>query len=181
MSDRDFLVRHLEDSRDEFEAAIRGSAVEIWAVRPEPERWSVRECVEHVLIVEQRILASVDQLREAAAEPFDEAANAKKDEAILSIVRRDQPRQAPLLAQPSGRLENRDGGISEFRATRQRLQGIAEQYPAWLRGRFREHPLLGKLDGHQWLLAASCHSLRHADQVREIGSAWVLRRGGGNE
>ena len=54
--ERTEIVDNLERSRQEFMAALAGLTELQAKVRPDPDRWSVLDCVEHVTTVEERFL-----------------------------------------------------------------------------------------------------------------------------
>ena len=50
------LITILESGRREFLEATQGISPEQAVAKPAPERWSVLECIEHVVVVERRFL-----------------------------------------------------------------------------------------------------------------------------
>jgi DinB superfamily len=50
------IVQCLEDSRADFRAVAEGVSEVQATVRPAPEKWSVLECVEHIVVAEGRFL-----------------------------------------------------------------------------------------------------------------------------
>src|SRR5215831_19476437 len=64
--ERTKVVNWLEESRKEFLGAIDGVSVEQWKWKPTPERWSVGETAEHIVLAEALLL---DFVRKAMAAP----------------------------------------------------------------------------------------------------------------
>ena len=54
------LVDALEKSRQEFQDAVAGVNEEQAGAKPDPARWSVLECVEHVTVVEEIFLSRLE-------------------------------------------------------------------------------------------------------------------------
>ena len=47
-SDRDYLVSHLEFTRDLVAASTRGLSRAQWEYRPAPDRWTIAQCIDHL-------------------------------------------------------------------------------------------------------------------------------------
>ena len=165
---REFLVSHLENSGRVVENAIQGLDPDQWFAEPGPERWSVGQCAEHIVSVESRIAGLLNRMPEMPDEPSDEAEGAQKDVLVQRVATRETRVQAPPALHPESKYKTADDFLEGFRESHSKLQRVASENPAWLRRRFQEHPILKKLDGYQWLLAASCHTLRHAAQIEEV-------------
>src|SRR5215472_11039978 len=61
-------LKWLEESRQEFLAAIDGLSEAQWKWKPAPDRWSVGEVAEHIVLAEASQFANV---RKAPAAPVD--------------------------------------------------------------------------------------------------------------
>ena len=57
------MVQHLERGREDFLAAVAGIPESQVTIRPDPARWSVLDCVEHVVTVEQRFLGWLESAK----------------------------------------------------------------------------------------------------------------------
>src|ERR1044071_399974 len=64
------LLHWLEESRQEFLAAIDGVNAAQWKWKPAPERWSVAETAEHIVLAEAGLFANVQR---ALASPVNPA------------------------------------------------------------------------------------------------------------
>jgi uncharacterized damage-inducible protein DinB len=179
-SERRVLVDQLEASRDRLLELVDGLTAEQWRFRPAEGRWSIGECLEHVVVVENRVLGSIEtkletkietklgegtvENRERVSEPATE-----KDAVVARIVPdRSVARQAPENAQPTGRWPDSAELLAEFRKTRQRTTDFAATTQGDLRSYFIPHGALGELDCYQWLLVLSLHGARHAQQIEEV-------------
>jgi hypothetical protein len=58
----------LEESRREFLAAIDGVTVEQWKWKPAPERWSVGETAEHIVLAEALLFGNVEKANRVSQE-----------------------------------------------------------------------------------------------------------------
>jgi len=166
---RQFLTDHLVRSAQDFERSIATSDPGRWSVRPQPECWSIGEIAEHVLIIDTRVGTMAAALKDWPPEPYTQENTDRKDAMILRIaVERGTRIEAPGEVRPTGRLESAEQFYLEFHKAHERLALAAAEDAELLRGRFRDHPFLKKLDGYQWLLVCSCHRRRHLDQIEEV-------------
>ncbi len=158
----------LKDSRAEFVAAAEGLSEEQAKTSPAPGRWSVVECIEHVIVAETRFLG---WLRNPIAEP-PSPVNKEKEAMILSrVVARETAIEAPEPVRPSGRFATYAEALAEFDAIRTQSIQFAESQGAGLYSLAAKHPFLGICNGSEAMVLIAAHARRHAAQIREIRSA----------
>jgi uncharacterized damage-inducible protein DinB len=171
-SDRDFIIKHLKQTQKELHAAVKGVNDEQWKWKPAPERWSVGECVEHLVKAETflRNFVSGDALKKPATPEKKNPAKAKEqDEAILKqVADRTRRAQAPEQAAPTGQWPDRKALLKEFDARRKATIEFARTAPADLRAYFFDSGPLAGSDYYQILLVISSHTQRHIAQMREV-------------
>src|SRR5438094_8714628 len=68
--ERTKALNWLEESHKEFFAAIDGVSPEQWKWKPAPERWSVGETAEHIVLAEARLFGEV---KKAISSPANSA------------------------------------------------------------------------------------------------------------
>jgi uncharacterized damage-inducible protein DinB len=162
------IIRVLEDTRQELNAAAGGISEAQATVRPEPGRWSVLECVEHVTAAEERFLSRLEQ-----AERWDPPRLDKQREAELAALaaNRKITARAPEPVRPAGRFATLAQALKCFNAVRTRTVRFAEERAAELHSLAVEHPRFGTTNGTELLLIAASHTRRHAEQIREVTAA----------
>ena len=165
--ERSEILDILEKSTDDFHAAVRGVPESLAQTRPEPNRWSVLECVEHVTTVEEIFLARLAG-GSGEAPPQD-----KLKEAALAIRLSDRSsrRQAAEAILPKGRFSTLAEGVEEFGKVRARSVKFAQEHAANLYALASSHPAIGPLNGMEALIILAGHSGRHAEQIREVRAA----------
>jgi DinB superfamily len=164
-----FLLTHLKQSQIAFEDALHDCDDSDWSTEVTPGTWSIAHCAEHIVIVESLTVGRLQKIREMPEEAFDEADSARKDAIILrSVPVADTKVSAPERARPVSRYGSRQSALKDFYENHQVFCNLVQENEPWLRGRFTEHPMLKKLDGYQWILTVSCHTLRHVAQMREV-------------
>jgi hypothetical protein len=164
------LVHYLADSRKEFLAAIDGVTEEQWKWKPAPERWSVGETAEHIVLAEAGLFSFVQKAIAAPPNPDWEAKTKGKTELIERVM---APRlgkaQAPEPLVPSGKLTQAQ--VRErFEKQRVEIEKFAEGTELALKEYTAEHPFefFNTLSAYQWLLYLPLHTERHDKQIAEV-------------
>lgn len=162
------IVQILEDSRADFRAAAEGVSESQAKMCPAPGRWSVLECVEHIVITEGRFLGWLQNPIADAAPPMDKEKEAKL---LAGVASRAQRVQAPEPAHPTGRFATLAQALDQFDAARTNSIRFAESQGAGLYTLAAKHPFFGVCNGAEVMVLMAAHARRHAAQIREIRSA----------
>jgi uncharacterized damage-inducible protein DinB len=162
------ILDSLRNSQQVFLDALNGVPEDLAARSPGPGRWSILECAEHVAVSEEFLLAQVENA-EPAATP---AVNKPKEAAILARgADRERALVSPEAVRPTGRFSTLAAALQRFSTARAATIRFVENCTEDLRARLTTHPLLGPVNGHETLLLAAVHPLRHAKQIAEIKTA----------
>jgi hypothetical protein len=169
-SERDYAMSELQASRKMFLDSVAGLTPAQWTFKASPERWSIAECAEHITVSEDFIFNLVpNQVMKTPATPEKREAAKAKDETIVKLVTdRSHKAQAPEPIKPTHRWDSMDAMIDDFKTRRDRNIAYVETTRDALRDHFFPHPMLGPLDGYQWILLLSAHSERHTAQILEV-------------
>jgi hypothetical protein len=159
-------TEYLHATRRDLIQAVSGLNARQWHFKPDPERWSIAETLEHMVIVEGRVHGILGRIADApAADPTHNSS--EMDAKILAAVPSREARfQAPEHLHP-GRQMSPEEILARFEAGRARTLELLTAAPC-LRGHVIPHPILGPWDGYQWILGAGGHSARHTAQIEEI-------------
>ncbi len=162
------IIKALEKSREDFHAAVSGLPEALAATRPEADRWSVLECVEHVATAEEIFLKRLTGGEHSTAPAED-----KGNEAALAARLEDRStrRQAPEVVLPRNRFTSLAEALEQFDRARGRTVQFAQERAADLYTLATEHRVFGPLNGMETLVIVASHSRRHAKQIREIRAA----------
>jgi hypothetical protein len=60
-AERDRAKKYLEKTREDFLNAARSLSRDQLEYKPSPDRWSVAEALEHIIIVEGRVLGMIEK------------------------------------------------------------------------------------------------------------------------
>jgi hypothetical protein len=164
------VMNYLEESRKEFLAAIDGVTEEQWKWKPAPERWSVGETAEHIVLAEALLFGTVKGAIAAPPNPAWEEKTKGKTEFIERVM---APRlgkaTAPEPIVPSGKMTQAQ--VREtFLKQRVEIEKFAKETQIALKEYTAEHPfpVFGTLSAYQWLIYAPLHTERHDKQIAEV-------------
>ncbi len=158
----------MERSRQEFIAALAGLTESQANARPDPERWSVLDCVEHVTTVEERFQGWLNAAKKLDAPRIDK----DKEAGLMARVPDRSTRvKAPEAVVPAGRFTTLEQALEQFNAGRTRSIQFAEDRCDDLYCLASEHPRFGPVNGVELLIIIAGHSRRHAAQIRETRAA----------
>ncbi|MEK7409070.1 MAG: DinB family protein [Acidobacteriota bacterium] len=165
--ERQTALTRLRSSRKLFLAAIAGISEAQWNFKPAPDRWSVGECAEHIVLTEQAYYRTLTRLLESTP-AAGRRADLSDEELLKLYTDRSQKRQAPEPLQPKGRWAGRRELIERFNGTRDRIIALAQTTGLPLRN-YTSPAAGGKLmDGYQWFLRIAGHAERHTAQLEEV-------------
>src|SRR5215467_171684 len=159
--DQSQIIQDLESSREDFKTAVDGLSEASATIRPAPDRWSVLECVEHVVTVEERFHGRLDnEARVDAPRPDKE----KETRLAIAVVDRTTRAQAPEPVQPKGRFQTLIEAVEAFHAARDRSIRLAGERGEQVYSVAWQHPRFGLLNGGELLVLIAGHCRRHAAQ-----------------
>jgi DinB superfamily len=180
-SDRNLTAEELAQARlflaqtkSALLGATRGLSDAQWRFKPAPERWSIVEILDHVVIVQERVLGPIlDQLVHAPAPPADQDYKLVDAIVIHEFPTRLAKFSAPEFIHPVEHVGPSDL-LDRLNANYARLAERLDS--AGLRQHVLEAPPLKAvtkgvftvMDGYQWILAAAAHTERHAKQMLEV-------------
>src|ERR1700686_232106 len=153
------IVKVLEDSRADFRAAAGGVSEAEGEGHPEPGRWSVLECVEHIVVAEGRFLG---WLQNPVAEPTPPMDKEKEAKLLLGVSGRSQRVNAPEPVHPAGRFATLAEALAQFDATRANSIQFAESTGAGLYSMAAKHVFFGPVNGAEVMVLIAAHARRHA-------------------
>ncbi len=162
------IVKCLEDSRADFRGAVEGVSEAQAKQRPAPDKWSVLECVEHIVIAESRFLG---WLQNPAADPAPPMDKQKEAKLLLGVSGRSQRVNAPEPVHPTGRFATLAEALAQFDDTRAKSIEFAESADAGLYSLAAKHAFFGPVNGAEVMVLIAAHARRHAAQIREIRAA----------
>ena len=168
--ERTQVLKWLDESHKEFFASIEGLSDAQWKWKPAPERWSVGETAEHIVLAEAMLFDNARKAMAAPPNPAWEEQTKGKTEFIIRVMPSRQgkaiapepivPREGLTYAQVKERFEKQRIAILKF--------AIDPQLP--IKEHTAEHPfpIFGTLNAYQWLIYVPLHTIRHDKQIAEV-------------
>jgi len=160
------FLRELQAGRDALGAAVAGVDDSLAKRKPSAERWSILDCVEH-MIESERYLLSRLQAAEIVELPFEKS---RREEKIARLAAdRTRRIEAPRPVHPQGRYETLDEALQMFDRVRAALVEWVENCAGDPRRMLTDHPLItGPVTCAETLVMMAAHPARHAKQIEEI-------------
>ena len=161
-------LKWLDESRHEFLAAIDGVSDRQWTWKPAPDRWSVGEVAEHIVLAEASVFDNVKKAIASAPDPDWEAKTKGKTERLVAVLAPRLGRvQAPEAIVPKGGMTQAQ--VKErFERQRAEIVKFASDSDAPLKQFIIANPFFGPLNGYNWLIYAPLHTMRHDKQIAEV-------------
>jgi hypothetical protein len=200
-ADRAYLVAHLEMTQEFVRDATRDLSKEQWLFKPEPLRWSIAQCIDHIARSEEYVLKLVREKVLTSNEPlagaFPSTAKGRlgarekprrmtpvEDAVILrwmtdrtSAVATPVEKRPPIEeVAPRSSFDDPLSALQHFLKVRAATIAYVKTTQDDLRGHFTEvvlpgFPDLKFHDAYQWLLRMSAHTERHLMQVHQVKRA----------
>ena len=163
-------VKLLTDSQKETLDAVESLTEEQLKFKPAPERWSVAEVAEHILLAEGLLFGAVNRAIANQPNPEWETKTKGKTEFLEKIlVNRQGKAQAPESIVPTGKL-SRAELIAKLKESRAKTMKFAQETQLPLKVHTLDHPfpVFGTLNAYQWLIYIPLHNMRHNQQIAEV-------------
>jgi len=166
--------RYLEQTRAYVIGATKGLSEAQWKFKPAPDRWSIAEVTEHIILTQEFMLGPVKE--QLAKTPAASNPDAKAVDAVVmgKFPDRSTKFQAPEMLQPKGQLtlaeavarlnRNCDRLIDYLQTTPDLRQHTIEALPV----KALSNGAYSTMDGYEWILAAAAHTERHTKQILEV-------------
>lgn len=162
-TERERLVAHLRMTESWLLDEVSNLSQTQVDFRPNPKSWSIRDVVEHLVVVGDIYW---DDLQKAVKGPARELQLEAGDAQILWYgIDRTHREPAIPPEMPPGRLRDLQAGLKTYRGQHARLVDYIKATKDDLRNRFVERQ---RCDAYQWALLISTHEQRHVLQIREI-------------
>ncbi len=174
-ADKEKAATYLVETRDGVVAATKGLSEAQMKFKPGPDRWSVAETLEHIVLVEDFLRQNVSDKVLTSPPGAADRDTAKIDAMVLAMIPdRSHKAQAPPPVTPTGRWTPADT-LDRFLKTRAKTIALLESTPE-LRAHVSDSPLGQPLDACEWVLFMAAHSQRHTKQILEVKGIQTSRR-----
>jgi hypothetical protein len=164
------VLRWLEESYTEFFAEIDGVSDQQWNWKPAPERWSVGETSEHIVLAEGLLFSFVQRALAGPSNPDWKEQTKGKTELLIQVMASQEGKAtAPQPLVPCERV-TRFEVKERFATKRTDIVKFTSETHLALKEFTLAHPfpVFGTLNAYQWLIYVPLHTLRHNKQIAEL-------------
>lgn len=167
--DIDSLLQYFDKSTNELEKQVKGLSQAQLEFKPAADRWSISQCLEHIILSERMIFEMAKESLAKAPQPERRSEVKLTDNNLKNMLTdRSHKFQAPKEVQPKGIYKDTETALSAFRAARQPvIDYIKKADINDLRNHVNDYPT-GVVDGYQGLLFIASHCARHTKQIEEV-------------
>jgi hypothetical protein len=161
---RNEILQLLNEGMSELHASLAGVNPDLAMRKPEPQQWSIVDCVEHLGASEAALLGLL-----RVATPCNESHEDRAREAKFQVLALNRERriEAPELVRPPGVCSSLAEALESFLSVRCRTVDFVEQFRGDLRWSLAQHPLITRpVNCYEMLLLIALHPKRHAQQIR---------------
>lgn len=154
--------------------ALNGVSEDEAGRRPDGEKWTLQQIVEHIAIVDGATARICSKLLDQArnnGKPSDGKVSISPAFGERSAVIAGLKVEAPERVQPTGDVTIRES-LDRINSTRQLFEAMQTDLERFdLSGPKFPHPFLGDLTAAEWLIVAGGHTARHAKQIKRLLAA----------
>ncbi len=171
-AERDYIVTALQTTQTLLHDAVDGLSAAQLTFKPGADRWSIAECVEHIVLVERGLFRAVQQGIQQAADP-EKRSDIKISDVDLVKATRGRSRHiaAPAPFMPTGKYGDTTATMALFDEVRAADIDFAQHVDGDLRTHYFDHFIIGWLDLYQVLLLIAAHGERHRKQIDDVKAA----------
>jgi hypothetical protein len=166
--ERETALALLARSRTAVLNAVDGVTEDQARWKPAAERWSILEYIEHLAVSDDALVGMVKRSLEGPAHSETEDERKEREQKIRATPIPRGVNRAPEHLRPVARFDSLSDAVAAFLAARERTIEYARSTTDDLRSHFTTHPVLGQMDGFQWLCGNARHAESHASHVVEI-------------
>jgi uncharacterized damage-inducible protein DinB len=168
------VLSYLDSERAALRDAVELLPAELRDQQPGPDRWSVAQVLQHLVMIEKRIAMGMTKwVGDASAGglgPEADTSSVLKSLDLALIADRSNRRNAPEEVRPAGDLDAASAWAA-LEKTRAALRAaVLPGDGLALSEVIQPHPVLGPINIYQWLLFVGSHEARHTGQVGEIAA-----------
>lgn len=168
-NDKDFLLNYFEETTENLENQISGLSEEQMHFKPSEEKWSVSQCMEHIVLTEKMLFEMAKTEMEKPANPERKEEVKTKDEDLIEGMKdRSQKFKAGDELIGKGKYDSPDEALVDFKEQRQKVIDYIQKTPL---ENFRNHisdSPFGAMDAYQSTLFIAGHTARHTLQIEEV-------------
>jgi hypothetical protein len=167
--ERKFAVSYLEETKKGVEKAVNGLTDNQLNFKPAPDKWSVKECVQHIAVSEGAIWQGCEAQLKQAANPEKRAEIKVTDDQVIKMIsdRSNKVKTTENLQPENSGYATATDALNDFRTKRDKLIQYVKTTKDDMRNHVAQMPF-GPIDTYQMVLFIGAHTNRHTLQIEEV-------------
>jgi len=169
--DKAFLLDYYQQTFDALRKSVAGLNEAQLAFKPAADRWSISQCLEHIIKTEPALLEYAKKTLEQQPNPERKGdVTMSDDDVINGMTDRSFKAKASeeLSPKEAGRYRDPKSALNDLKQQRKELlryiKGVSVED---MRNRITDSPF-GPVDGYHSLLYIPAHTARHTLQIEEV-------------
>lgn len=169
---KDFLRNYFQQTFDALQKSVEGLSEAQLNFKPAADRWSISQCLEHIVLTEKIIFDFAKKGMEAPANPERKKDLKMKDEEVFKgITDRSFKAKAPESIVMTGKYHDVNSALADLQTNRKAVMGYIDGVTVEdLRNHISDSPL-GLIDAYQEFVFLAGHTARHTAQIEEVKAA----------
>lgn len=168
-NDKAFLLAYFDKTADALRQSVSGLTPAQLQYKPAPERWSISQCLEHIVMTEKSLFDFAKKGMEANANPERRKEVKMTDEDIINGINdRSHKATAPKELIGTGKYSNAKDAMADLAEGRKTILAYIDSKSI---DDFRNHisnSPFGAVDGFHSFLFLAGHTSRHTAQINEV-------------
>ena len=167
--ERRLLIDNLKDSKAYLQKSIKGLSEVQLNFKAAPDKWSIKECVQHIALAENNLWNMAETALKQPATPEKKAEIKLTDAQVLAMVtdRTNKVKTTETFEPVKARWTTTDEAFNAFKDKRATLIKYAKTSTDDMRSHMVQMPF-GYLDTYQLMLMIGEHTARHTMQIEEV-------------
>lgn len=167
--DKAFLLNYYQETFDKLEKSVKGLSPAQLQFKPAADKWSVSQCLEHIILTEKMLLGYTQQTMSQAPNPERrKEIKLSDDDVIQGMTNRSHKAKASPELTPEGKYTDAAVALAELRDQRKVLLAYIDGLSLEdMRNRVADSPF-GPVDGYHSVLYIPGHTARHTLQIEEV-------------
>ena len=159
----------MKDTKSELFKSVKGLSEAQLNFKPAADRWSVKECVYHIAIVEKALWQLMEMTMKAPANPEKRAEIKVTDEEFIKMIedRSKKVKTSETMEPKAATYKSMDEALADFKTQRTDHIKYVKTTTEDLRNHVAQLPF-GWVDCYQLTLMISAHTNRHNQQLNEV-------------
>ncbi|MEC3878900.1 DinB family protein [Parapedobacter sp. 10938] len=168
-NDKAFLLDYYRKTENRLKEQLKGLSDAQLQFKPSADKWSISQCVEHIIKTENMLFGMAKETLAKPANPERKTEVKVTDQQLMDgITDRSHKAEAPAALIGEGAYTDVKTAMADFRAQRKAIRSYLKDVSVDdLRNHVSDSPF-GPVDGYHSMLFIAGHTARHTLQIEEV-------------